>query len=276
LDVLEGISQELKSRYNIKNPWIYISQAIAGISREQFRLYYESNKSPLGMGVINTVAYAFATQRIQQIRNFNSELEQADANVVEKVKVAVQKDLDKNIKVIVIPHSQGNFVVNAALEKLKEDASFENKYNPILGALHVATPSGYSAISKSAIIKLNSDLVVNIPIVRLISVPPTYEQKYFIGYTFVDNMLTSLASGLVDFVSSNKVDVTGHSMVDTYLSDTKEARKIGGTSGYSSMAEIFKANLVYVAKELDDNCLDPEIAIKVDGAIALAPDSLDT
>lgn len=257
-DGLEAIAQELRSRFKVKNPWKYIQLALIYsdnvITTSSQTALASSLFAPL-VAPVSFMALQFAKSRIKKSLDESSILELADQKVFLSVKEAVQSELEATKKVIIIPHSQGNTVVNAAMEELKIINKFPTKYNPFLGVLHIATPSAHMAISKYALIKLNTDLVVNNPIVAANAIQSNYVEKGVPEGSFVVKMLANS----IDWVNSD-TDISRHGMVDTYLSNLIEAKKEGEV-GTRSMASIFKENLIKVAEKLEDNCSFPVINI---------------
>jgi len=131
-------------------------------------------------------------------------------------------------KVILIGHSQGNFIANQVVEDLSKPGkilNFETEKGRLFGNIHLASPVQSILAPYNASIKVSSDNVVW----------PSLGQ----GSTH-----TILEGGNYD----------NHSVVGTYLAGDVIAWKLGSTFNPKSMAEHFFDELEIVAKKLGPNC----------------------
>jgi|GEM_PF-1641573 len=195
-----------------------------------------------------------------------------EVDTLVKLKTKMDNYYRKNIKVIVVSHSQGNEALRSSLQLYRSELTGEDKINfeKYFGALQVAPPSPILATSCSSfedtspschsrLIKLDNDMVIG-------------KSKYIIknndpitpNYTY--NNSASNASGYSDLSSIIEYgyNLLGgavfHAMDEIYLNDKIYANSVKNND-LLSMTDIFNRRLNEVAQTLESNCSDPKIEL---------------
>lgn len=185
----------------------------------------------------------------------------ASEAVIENLKNKIEAAHDQGAnKVLVIAHSQGNIILQVAVQRLL----WENFYrlNPITTKWFKSTV-GYVQL---AVPSTNTSLVVNrhvtLDIDTVIAGARGIEQLDFPAANYESVGLKPIAkygllkSALSFFNVYNKITPDmfyNHGIDEIYLSDALQARKIGGET--LTMLEHFKNAVKEVASELKSNCV---------------------
>lgn len=256
-DALELVAQELKTK-GVAEPWKYIKMMqLGGLSQ---------SKSNFAFAGLNALTYALVEKSVISKLYSVDDLQKAEELLSSNIQNNIKGKLQKNEKVIIIAHSQGNTVANSATLNLPSDIDGENKKLKYMGALHVATPSSRRAAIKSRMIKLSNDLVVSNPIVGAISESPNYtlqNTSIFFFSNWFDDLFYLVFKGS---------DLINHGMSEVYLSSQMLAHEIGQSNDVT-MKEIFKKNLFEVAVMLEDNCRNLDIQFTSSDASLSTQDS---
>ena len=176
----------------------------------------------------------------------NGELQTAANEVVESLKNKISSNLDQNKKIILIPHSSGNAVVNKALTDFKNQGNlvFDQKLSSTVGMLAVASPIVYKN---------------------------NYNLLNFKRYSFSNDVVLALSSKFFPefsqypsthtiFPGFSEQDPFNHGMLESYLSSDRSANVEGVKA-----KENFKNLLRAVANDLPSNCNPPKAVITYDG-----------
>jgi len=166
------------------------------------------------------------------------------ANISDKIK----KSLNKNERLILSPHGEGNQLAKKAIEKISNYGTFEEK------------------------LKLGKYLSV------LATSPTTepYTTRYsYMKHTF-DNRLFDSASNVTNYVIKPDLEKPSVSLIDAfninsfsadnflryYISDIVEGRPINDTT-FRNMSENYKREIASAALKLESNCETPDIKLSI-------------
>lgn len=192
---------------------------------------------------------------------------QASENVVEALKSKITTAHGKGkSKVIVVAHSQGNVILENALNRIYTDYwnAFPTPYGlsverswfeTTVGFVHLASPIKiYENLRKKYILTDVDHVIDNSYYVTRVKPSPA---NYYVN----DEEVVSTYSFMQQAKALAQLISMGHSVDNDYLSESVMAN---GNNRVASLAEHFRNTIKDVAQHLDENC---RVGFKVDSAI---------